>query len=161
MEVSRLGVIGRLSTISSRQDSKQSMKRLTLKKNSESCGRTHPQYAALFKELMACTGYSSIDLWDCFYKHLAVSIKDELVHTARPISTLEELMTGTTATQTQASLPNNQFISSSSEPIAMDIDATHTCEEFIHWMHRKCFGCGSTVHAKREGNHSCKSLRIL
>jgi Retrotransposon gag protein len=54
---------------------------------------TVPKYAALFKELMARTGYSSLDLRDCFYKHLAVSIKDELVHTARPISTLEELIT--------------------------------------------------------------------
>src|SRR6267154_2349223 len=52
-----------------------------------------PEYAALFKELMACTGYSSSDLRDRFYEHLSTRIKDELVHTARPIATLDELVT--------------------------------------------------------------------
>ena len=53
---------------------------------------TVSEYAALFKELMARTGYSSADLRDRFYEHLSTCIKDELVHTARPISTLDELI---------------------------------------------------------------------
>jgi len=32
---------------------------------------TVSEYAALFKELMAYTGYSQADLRDCFYKHLS------------------------------------------------------------------------------------------
>jgi hypothetical protein len=31
---------------------------------------TVSEYAALFKELMACTEYSRANLRDCFYKHL-------------------------------------------------------------------------------------------
>jgi Retrotransposon gag protein len=54
---------------------------------------TVPECAALFKELMTRTGYSSTDLRDRFYKHLATRIKDVLVHTARPIGTLDELIT--------------------------------------------------------------------
>jgi hypothetical protein len=52
-----------------------------------------PEYAALFKELMTRTRYSSADLQDRFYEHLSTCIKDELVHTARPIGTLDELVT--------------------------------------------------------------------
>jgi hypothetical protein len=53
---------------------------------------TVPEYAAQFKQLMSCTGYSSADLRDRFYEHLAPRIKDELVHTARPIGTLDQLI---------------------------------------------------------------------
>jgi hypothetical protein len=137
-----------------------------------------PEYAALFKQLMARTRYSSADLRDRFYEHLSTRIKDELVHTARPIDTLDELVTvasdldirlcqrraerdrerkrsgvttGTTATQT--SLPSNPFLSPVTESTAMDVDATHTCEEFLRRMRGKCFGCGSSVHAKKDGSH--------
>jgi len=55
-------------------------------------GSTVPEYAALFKESMAWTGYSSMDLRDRFYDHLSVHIKDELVHTARPVDTLDRLI---------------------------------------------------------------------
>jgi hypothetical protein len=56
---------------------------------------TVPECTALFKELMTRTGYSSVDLRDRFYEHLGTRIKDELVHTAHPISTLDELITVT------------------------------------------------------------------
>ena len=139
---------------------------------------TVPEYAALFKELMARTGYSSADLRDRFYEHLHTRIKDELVHTARPIGTLEELVTvasdidirvrqrraerdrekrrsgvATGTTTTQTSLPNAPFVSPSTEPAAMDVDATRTRDEFLRRMRGKCFGCGSTVHTKKEGSH--------
>jgi hypothetical protein len=35
----------------------------------------------------------------------------------------------------------------------MDIDVTHTHEEFLCWMRGKCFGCGSGQHARKDGNH--------
>jgi hypothetical protein len=50
------------------------------------------EYAAQFKQLMTRTSYSPADLRDRFYEHLAPRIKDELVHTARPIGTLDELI---------------------------------------------------------------------
>ena len=35
----------------------------------------------------------------------------------------------------------------------MDVDATCTRDEFLRRMRGKCFGCGSTVHTKKDGNH--------
>jgi hypothetical protein len=35
----------------------------------------------------------------------------------------------------------------------MDIDVTHIHEEFLHRMCGKCFGCGSSQHAWKDGNH--------
>jgi hypothetical protein len=141
---------------------------------------TVPEYAALFKELMTRTGYSSVDLRDRFYEHLATRIKDELVHTARPIGTFDELVTvasdidvrirqrraerdrerkrsgvvtGITVTPARATPSNAPFISPSSEPTAMDVDATRTREEFQRRMRGKCYGCGSGTHARKDGNH--------
>jgi ribosome-binding protein aMBF1 (putative translation factor) len=39
------------------------------------------------------------------------------------------------------------------DPTAMDVDATRMRDEFLRRMKGKCFGCGSTAHSKREGNH--------
>ena len=137
-----------------------------------------PKYAALFKELMACTGYSSADLRDRFYKHLSTRIKDELVHTARPISTLDELImvasdidvqvcqhcakrdrekkrsgVGTRMTSTQNLPSNSPFVSLAAEPTAMDVDATRTRNEFMRRMHGKCFGCRSATHSRKDSSH--------
>ena len=51
---------------------------------------TVPKYATLFKELILCTRYFPADLRDRFYDHLHPHIKNELVHTAHPIDTLEQ-----------------------------------------------------------------------
>ena len=45
------------------------------------------------------------------------------------------------------------FVMPADEPVAMDVDATRTREEFTRWMRGKCFGCGSTEHTKREGHN--------
>jgi hypothetical protein len=101
-----------------------------------------------------------------------------LLHTAHPIGTLDELVTvasgidvhvrrhhaekerekkhsgvTTGTTTSQAPLLGNLFISPAAEPVAMDVDATHTHEEFIHRMRGKCFGCGLGAHTKKEGGH--------
>jgi hypothetical protein len=116
---------------------------------------TVPEYAALFKELMARTGYSQSNLRDRFYEHLSPRIKDELVHTARPISTLDELITaasqidirvrqrraerdrerkrsgvitGITTTQAPSTTP---FVSPMPDPAPMEVDATRTKEEWF------------------------------
>ena len=138
---------------------------------------TVPEYTALFKELMARTGYSTADLRDRFYEHLSPQIKDELVHTARPIETLDDLITVASGIDIrvrqrkaerererrrtvggntpQFPLSTTPFVPPSVEP--MDVDATHTREEFMRRMRGKCYGCGSTVHAKKEGSHERES----
>jgi hypothetical protein len=35
----------------------------------------------------------------------------------------------------------------------MDVDATRTREEYLRQMRGRCFGCGSTTHTKKDGNH--------
>lgn len=136
--------------------------------------KTVPEYAAKFKELMSRTGYSAADLRDRFYEHLASGIKDELVHTARPIGTLDELLTVATdldvrlrqrraekAREQGKSVPSPRLPTTTTtaapfiakDPNAMDIDGTHSREAFIKSMTGKCFGCGSTAHNKRDGNH--------
>ena len=59
-------------------------------------GSTVPEYAAQFKQLMTCTGYSGTDLRDHFYEHLSLHIKDKLVHSACVTTTLNELIIVTT-----------------------------------------------------------------
>lgn len=135
--------------------------------------KTVPEYAAKFKELMSRTGYSEADLRDRFYEHLASRIKDELVHTARPIGTLDELIAVATDLDVRirqrkaekareqgkfaptpkytTTTPATPFVTK--DPNAMDIDASHTRESFLKSMTGKCFGCGSTAHSKRDGNH--------
>ncbi len=38
----------------------------------------------------------------------------------------------------------------------MEVNATHTREEFVRRMCGKCFECGSIAHNKRDGNHKRK-----
>ena len=129
---------------------------------------------------MACTGDSTADLRDHFYKHLSTRIKDELVHTAHPIGTLNKLITiasdldvqvcqccakrdwekrcttvttGTTSTQPHPSSP--PFATPSTNLNAMEVDATHSCDKFMRHMCRKCLGCSSTAHAKKDSSHNC------
>lgn len=138
---------------------------------------TVPEYAARFKELAGRTGYSGADLRDRFYEHLSDAIKDELVHTARPIGTLEELITVTAdidvrvrqrraekarqqgrtlptpSTRTPAAVHTTPFTPAARDPNAMDVDATRTREDFNRFMRGKCYGCGSEAHVKKDGGH--------
>jgi len=141
---------------------------------------TIPEYATLFKELMTRTSYSSADLRDRFYEHLSTRIKDKLVHTTCPIAALDQLITvatdldvrirqrqakrerekkrtgtitGIVAPQPPSSNVSALFTPPVADPVAMDIDAAHTREEFMQHMHGKCFECGSSTHAKKDGSH--------
>ena len=75
----------RFETTDEAADAKDSLRRLYQGRG------TVAEYLAKFKELKDRTGYSTTDLRDRFYEHLASEIKDELVHTARAIGTLDEL----------------------------------------------------------------------
>ena len=140
-------------------------------------GSTVPEYAAQFKQLMTHTGYLGTDLRDRFYEHLSSRIKDELVHSARATTMLDELIvvamdidtwvrqrraekerekkrTGETFETTVTLTP---FLNPSpnTEPVAMNVDATQTRDDFMCQMHGKCFGCGSAAHTKKDGHHEC------
>ena len=139
---------------------------------------TIPEYTACFKELANHTGYSMPDLRDRFYEHLSTTIKDELVHTARPIGTLEELIIATTdidlrirqrcaerdrergkstgataAAKAPLTMHTTSFAAPPRDPNAMEVDATRTREEFNRLMRGKCYGCGSSAHVKKDGGH--------
>lgn len=138
---------------------------------------TLPEYAARFNELAGRTGYSAQDLRDRFYEHLSDVIKDELVHTARPIASLDELIkvasdidvrvrqrraekarqqgrTITFPTPKSTVAPHTTpFTPPARDPNAMEIDATRTRDEFNRLMRGKCYGCGSTEHVKKDGKH--------
>ena len=143
-------------------------------------GSTVPEYAAQFKQLMTRTGYSSADLRDRFYEHLTSKIKDELVHSARATTTLDELVRVATDIDTrvrqrraekerekkrtminsESTITPTPFVNSPpnaqvADPVAMNIDATRTREEFMRQMRGKCFGCGSAAHTKKDGHHEC------
>ena len=182
-EIFRTQFRARFETVNEVVDTKEKLRLLWQDQS------TVPEYAAQFKQVMGRTGYSVADLRDRFYEHLHPKIKDELVHTARAIGTLDELInvasdidtrvrqrraererekrrsvlnTGTTTVpQSQA---NNPLLAPVVDPVVMDVDATRTREEFLRRMRGKCFGCGSTTHTKRDGHHErdiCKfCLRV-
>jgi hypothetical protein len=166
----------RFETVNEAVDAKENLRVLWQNK------LTVAQYAAKFKEIMARTGYSPVDLRDRFYDHLAPNIKDELVRSARAIDTLDQLASVATDldvrlrqreaekereekrtrfpktfTTTQLAQPlasNTPFVSpAATEPTAMDVDATRTRDEFLRRMKGKCLGCGSATHLKRDGSH--------
>ena len=115
-----------------------------------------PEYTAWFKQVMVRTGYSAADLRDRFYDHLHPKVKDELVHSNRPVVTLDDLIaatmeidvrvrqrqvekererrwggmnSGTTLAPDLAT--GNPFMPVSSDPVKMEVDATRTREEFL------------------------------
>lgn len=75
----------RFETTDETADAKEALRKL------EQGRSTVAEYLAKFKELMGRTGYGAVDLRDWFYDNLASYVKDELVHTARPIGLLDEL----------------------------------------------------------------------
>lgn len=152
----------RFETVNEAADAKEALRKLWQGK------LTAGEYAAKFKELMSRTGYSATDLRDRFYDHLSTDVKDDLVHTERKTTTLDDLITVALDIDTRirnrraekareqgrpapapiarAPVPVTPF-----DPNAMQIDATQTREAFLQRMTGRCFGCGSTSHQKRSG----------
>ena len=127
---------------------------------------------------MTGTSYSFGNLQDHFYDHLHSCIKDELVHTACPVHTFNELITVTfdldvqicqhytekmredrhsavtTRMTARQSLPSIAPLSLPfSSPNTMKVDTIHTCKELMQHMHGRCFGCSANTRTKKEGNH--------
>ena len=131
-------------------------------------GSTVPEYAAQFKQLMTRTGYYGVDLRDHFYEHLTSRIKDELVHLVRATTTLDmQVHQHRVEKEREKKRTNiNLEVPATPTPLVnpvlniqitklttMNVDATHTREEFMCQMRGKCFGCGSSTHAKRDGHY--------
>jgi len=138
-----------------------------------------PEYTARFKQLMARTRYSLADLRDRYYDHLSPRIKDELVHSGRETDTFDDLVAVATkidtrvrqrraereherprsgvttgAPTTRVPPPAPTFTTTSAaDPNMMNVDATHTRDEYLRRMRGRCFGCGSLGHNKKDGNH--------
>lgn len=166
------GFKARFESVDEKADAKDALRRL------RQGNGTVAEYLARFKELKGRTGYSDDDLRDRFYENLSSQIKDELVHTGRPIGTLDELSTVSMAldnrirerkaekAQELARLPIHaprtqltptpaaRPFTTPRDPNTMDIDAARTREAFLKHMSGKCFGCGSTTHSKRTCVHA-------
>jgi hypothetical protein len=98
-----------------------------------------------------------------------------VTHPHRPIGTIDELCTTAQSLdqrwwQQEAKKKGHTFTlgnQKQSDPNAMQVDAT--CQgnsgkpkelkkdrgSYIKHMQGKCYGCGSTDHTKKEGNHEC------
>src|ERR1700761_1536380 len=131
------------------------------------------EYQAKFDQFTNQTSWSDADHWTRFYDGLSETIKDNLAISDRPIGTLMELrqaaqildqrMRQRQAEKLGKSLHNTPHTTSSKAPDAMDVDASsqqqqpakekHTRYTYLSWMKGKCFGCGSTDHAKKDGKH--------
>src|ERR1700761_9748506 len=122
---------------------------------------------------MAQTSWSDADHRTCFYDGLNETIKDNLAISDRPIGTLTELrqaaqildqrMRQQQAEKSGKPMHNTPHTTSKS-PDAMEVDASRQQKQqqgkekrtrytYLSWMRGKCFGCGSTDHAKKDGKH--------
>jgi hypothetical protein len=133
------------------------------------------QYAATFKQYSTRTGYFQEDLQDRFYDHLANPIRDVLVLTDKPTGILEELIKVsidinncqiqqeqekhkfhipfTLATACSSGPTAVPYTSPARNPMAMDIDATRSAEDYHRTMIGCCYDCGSKKHRKADGKH--------
>ncbi|ESK81001.1 hypothetical protein Moror_7608 [Moniliophthora roreri MCA 2997] len=126
------------------------------------------EYAAKFKEIMLRTSYSSANLYDRFYEHMASHIKDELVHTDRKTETLDQLINVANnldvricqreaekarrpvAAMTMPTIPPpasypstasiTPFAPPAYDPNAMEVNATKSRLDWTHMMAGKCYG---------------------
>ena len=158
-------------TASAQQDAKSALK--ALKQGRYSVG----YYAGIFKQHADRTGWSDADLRDRFYDGLAGRVKDALVHTEKPTTTLAQLegvAIGIDLRQIQRAAEEGKrlvmddvnttnttvptYFAPSRDPNAMDIDATQfqprkTDEDFRRMIRGRCYGCGSKNHRRSEGHH--------
>jgi hypothetical protein len=159
----------RFETTDATTDAKETLRRLYQGKS------TVGQYAATFKQYSTRTGYSPEDLRDRFYDHMADRIKDALVLTDKPTATLEELIKVsididnrqiqreqekhksrtpfTPATARSSGPAAAPYAPPARDPMAMDIDATRSADDYRRAMVGRCYGCGSKEHRKADGHH--------
>ena len=139
------------------------------------------EYKIKFDEQSSLTKWSPIDLHTCFYDGLSNSIKDTLAITDCPVETLTDLFKSAQivdmrirqcATEKKGQTFHQQGkLQDPSGVVPMEIDALCQQQGKQHgqtqqslgsgknqasWMKQmagKCFGCGSSNHTKKAGNH--------
>ena len=131
------------------------------------------EYISKFDQYVQQTGWSDADHRTRFYDGLTEGVKDALTFTDRPTTTLNELKTAAHVfdqrirqrhaekggKQAQQQLHLSPI--ASKDPNAMDVDASRQSDSkevknkktYITFMRGKCYGCGRTDHAKKDGGH--------
>ena len=140
-------------------------------KNLKQGKHTMVEYMSQFNQYTMQTGWSDKDHHTHFYDGLSEKIKDAMAITARPIGTLQELREHTVILDQRirkrdAEKKGQTFsyntTTTTQDPNAMEVDASrpgnspqekHTRNFYLQFMKGKCFGCGSTQHTKKDGNH--------
>ena len=129
--------------------------------------RTVPEYSARFQEIAPCTGYSDQDLMVRYKQGLTNEAKQwlALATLVKEVSTLTDLVTLANDCDFKMRNTHNNIRNYSAplpDGVPMDIDATRvqstpsgrTRAQFLEAMRGRCYGCGSTGHSKKDGNHA-------
>jgi hypothetical protein len=134
---------------------------------------TVAEYMAMFNQYAGQTGWSPVDLRQCFYDSLNDHIKDVLAGTHQPIGTIDKLWATAQSLdqcwwQWEAEKKGHTFTlgnQKQSDPNTMQVDAMHqgntgklnepqkNCGSYIKHMQGKCYGCGLKDHTKKDRNH--------
>lgn len=126
---------------------------------------TVAEYSARFQEVAGRTGFSDTDLMSRYREGLNKEARKWLALftlTQKP-KTLSELVKRANECdfEMRGVEDNRRPAAPTADPYAMDIDATkvqagpsgRSRNDFLEAMRGKCFGCGSTGHNKKNGNH--------
>ena len=126
------------------------------------------EYISQFDQYTGQTGWSDADHRTRFYDGLSEQLKDNLAISDRPITSLQELKAAAQVLnqcmrQHEAEKKGHTYHTTSQAPSknpnAMEVDASRQKEErnrctYMAFMKGKCYGCGSTDHAKKDGQHN-------
>jgi hypothetical protein len=155
----------RFESIEPEMEAEEAIKHLQQGKNQKVA-----EYAQVFKDVGSRTGLSDRDLLSRFYGGLHKEIRKNIVVTniAQGVAkTLDEAIKRAIAVDTYLRDPsmNDQHSSRSlapanpaPDPYAMDISAAQTSngktrDDFLARMRRRCYGCGSQSHEKKNCPH--------
>ena len=125
------------------------------------------EYISKFDQYTGQTGWSDTNHRTRFYDGLNEQLKDNLAISDCPIAQLQELKAATQILdqqmrQREAEKKGCTYHTTSQarskDPNAMEVDASCQKEErnrrtYMAFMKGKCYGCGSTDHAKKNGKH--------
>ena len=126
------------------------------------------EYISRFDQYTGQTGWSDADHRTRFYDGLSEQLKDNLAISDRPITSLQELKAAAQVLdqrmrQREAEKKGRTYHTTSQapskDPNAMEVDASRQKEErnrrtYMSFMKGKCYGCGSTDHAKKDRQHN-------
>ena len=127
------------------------------------------KYISRFDQYTGQTGWSDTDHHTKFYDGLNEQLKDNLAISDRPITQLQDLKAAAQILdqrmrQREAEKKGHTYHTTSQalskDPDAMEVDASRQKEErnrrtYMAFMKGKCYGCGNTDHAKKDGKHKC------